>query len=131
MSAYRGAKTAPKKLNDVCSLLGPEDHLLTSAGPRPTSEVTDGKVVILYFAAAWCRACQAFDPKLRSAYSSLVAAGKNVAPIVFVSSDKDAASFESYWGGMREMGWVALPFDETTPYHTGIFGTVEVWPTLT
>merc|ERR1719152_193224 len=85
-------------------LLG--DTLKTKDGERPTSDALKGaKAVGIYFSAHWCGPCRGFTPKLADAYkSALKAKGLE---IVFVSSDRDEASFDSYHG---EMPWLAVPF---------------------
>jgi hypothetical protein len=53
-----------------------------------------------------CPPCRGFTPALATSYTSIVAKGKSF-EIVFVSSDRDEASFQSYFA---EMPWLALPF---------------------
>jgi len=60
-------------------------------------------VFAIYFSAHWCPPCRGFTPKLAEWYSkSLKAKGLEV---LFVSSDKDQASFNEYF---KEMPWLAL-----------------------
>mmetsp|Transcript_1994 Transcript_1994/g.5542 ORF Transcript_1994/g.5542 Transcript_1994/m.5542 type:complete len:425 (-) Transcript_1994:168-1442(-) len=59
----------------------------------------------LYFSASWCGPCKKFTPTLSRWYKSNNE-GKKF-DIVFVSSDEDAGSMASYYGGMP---WKALPF---------------------
>ena len=71
-----------------------------------------GKQVALYFSAHWCPPCRGFTPELAKLYNSMkqrVADGKREDDFefVFVSSDKDQASFSEYFG---EMPWLAQPF---------------------
>jgi hypothetical protein len=54
--------------------------------------------------------CRGFTPVLGQKYQELKDAGKNI-EIVFVSSDSDQASFDSYHGSQP---WLALPFTERT-----------------
>jgi nucleoredoxin len=68
-----------------------------------------GKVHGLYFSAHWCPPCRGFTPKLAECYKKLKAAGKDF-EIVFVSSDRDQASFDEYYGG--EHPWAQLPFSD-------------------
>jgi len=85
-------------------LLG--DVLLTQDGEKPTSEVLSGAVAVgLYFSAHWCPPCCGFTPKLAEMCKSAFAA-KGM-KIVFVSSDRDEASFKDYYG---EQPWAALPY---------------------
>jgi nucleoredoxin len=89
----------------LVELLG--SKLITKDGEGETAAVLQGKgAVALYFSAHWCPPCQRFTPMLSNWYStSLKDKGLEV---VFVSSDKDEASFTEYYGGMP---WLALPFD--------------------
>merc|ERR1712187_533177 len=82
--------------------------LLTKAGLKPVEEVlADKKAVGVYFSAHWCPPCRGFTPKLAEMYTSaLKAKGME---IVFVSSDRDQASFDSYYA---EQPWAALPYDQ-------------------
>jgi len=82
------------------------ETLLTKDGEKPTEEVLgSAKAVGLYFSAHWCPPCRGFTPKLAEWYSKDLK-GKGL-EIVFVSSDKDDATFGSYFG---EQPWAALPF---------------------
>eukprot|EP00629_Pelagomonadales_sp_RCC1024_P008618 CAMPEP_0119271716 /NCGR_PEP_ID=MMETSP1329-20130426/8194_1 /TAXON_ID=114041 /ORGANISM="Genus nov. species nov., Strain RCC1024" /LENGTH=417 /DNA_ID=CAMNT_0007271767 /DNA_START=55 /DNA_END=1308 /DNA_ORIENTATION=- len=90
---------------DFESLFGPA--LLTrTAGEQPTAAVLkDKKVVGIYFSAHYYP--QSFTTALGQWYE----AQKDKDPsfeIVFVSSDKDDASFQSYYG--EQASWAALPF---------------------
>jgi len=73
-----------------------------------TSNALAGKKAVgLYFSAHWCPPCRGFTPKLASAYSESLS--KLGLEIVFVSSDRDEASFDSYFA---EQPWLALPYDQ-------------------
>jgi len=100
------AQNSNANADAMTALLG-SDVLLTKDGERPTSEVLAGKVTLLYFSAHWCPPCRGFTPKLAEYYGAYKAAGKNV-ECVFVSSDRDQASFDEYYG---EMPWTALPYE--------------------
>jgi len=93
-------------MSPLSALLG--DTLVTKDGVKPTTEVLAGKKAIgLYFSAHWCGPCRGFTPRLAEAYSKdLKAKGFEV---VFVSSDRDEAAFDSYFG---EQPWTALPYGE-------------------
>merc|ERR1712031_72911 len=67
---------------------------------------TDGKPIGLYFSAHWCPPCRGFTPKLAEWYKEGL---KDKMEIVFVSSDRDQASFNDYFG---EMPWLAMPFEK-------------------
>ena len=66
-----------------------------------------GKVVGLYFSAHWCPPCRAFTPTLAAAYRDAVRAS-SAFEIVFVSSDRDPASFNAYYATMP---WARVPFE--------------------
>jgi len=65
------------------------------------------RYLLLYFSAHWCGPCQNFTPKFAERYAMLKA--KEDMEVVFVSSDRDEASFDSYF---KEMPWKALPYAE-------------------
>lgn len=65
-----------------------------------------GKVLGLYFSAHWCPPCKAFTPKLVETVKAVKAAGKQL-EIIFVSSDRSMADFQSYFGTMT--GFHAIP----------------------
>ena len=82
--------------------------MLKSADVVPTSQALSGKKVIgLYFSGHYCPPCRRFTPLLDGVYSKIKAAGHEDVEIVFVSSDRDEASFSDYF---REMPWIALPY---------------------
>jgi nucleoredoxin len=85
------------------------DQLLTNAGNKSTLEVLRGKPFIgIYFSAHWCPPCRGFTPVLAEFYNIYKEEiGENF-EIVFVSSDRDASSFQEYYGSMP---WTALPFE--------------------
>lgn len=65
-----------------------------------------GKPIGLYFSAHRCPPCRGFTPKLAEFYKDGL---KDKMEIVFVSSDKDQASFNEY---ASEMPWLAMPFEK-------------------
>lgn len=87
--------TKAEKAKAVLDCLGPE--LLAK---------TNGKPIGLYFSAHWCPPCRDFTPKLTEWYKDGL---KDKMEIIFVSSDRDEESFNSYYG---DMPWLALPFDK-------------------
>jgi len=92
----------------LTDLLGPT--LLTKAGEKPTAEALAEKDVVgLYFSAHWCPPCRNFTPLLGKFYEQKKAEGAKF-EIVFVSSDKDEASFAEYYG--EQASWTALPFGD-------------------
>ncbi|KAJ1634760.1 thioredoxin-like-domain-containing protein [Pavlovales sp. CCMP2436] len=92
-------------MSTFADLLGPD--LSTKTGSKPTADALAGaEVVGLYFSAHWCGPCRQFTPELAAFYKKLVASGKKF-EIVFVSSDRDESSFDSYYA---EHPWLALPY---------------------
>ncbi|XP_021756570.1 probable nucleoredoxin 2 isoform X2 [Chenopodium quinoa] len=91
------------------------DYLLSNDPLSHQVPVTSlqGKTIGLYFSAQWCVPCVKFIPKLILIYQKI----KQNLPkeedfeIVFVSSDRDEASFRSYFG---RMPWLAIPFRDST-----------------
>ncbi|KAJ3698049.1 hypothetical protein LUZ61_001754 [Rhynchospora tenuis] len=68
-----------------------------------------GKTVLLYFSAEWSQSCREFQPKLISYYDEI----KRKYPpfeIVFISSDRDQSSYESFFSSMP---WLALLFEDS------------------
>mmetsp|Transcript_91279 Transcript_91279/g.144232 ORF Transcript_91279/g.144232 Transcript_91279/m.144232 type:complete len:536 (+) Transcript_91279:63-1670(+) len=85
-------------------LLGPQ--LLTKSGLQPTKDaLQSADVVLLYFSAHWCPPCRAFTPQLAAQFS-FGTRPPNLSA-VFISSDRDEASFGQYY---NEQPWLALPY---------------------
>ncbi|XP_031476871.1 probable nucleoredoxin 2 isoform X3 [Nymphaea colorata] len=70
-----------------------------------------GKTVALYFSAQWCSPGFKFTPRLISVYNKIKRAmgTKDQFEVVFVSSDRDEATFELYY---EVMPWLAVPFND-------------------
>ncbi|KAK9748537.1 hypothetical protein RND81_02G064900 [Saponaria officinalis] len=113
------------------------DYLLSpsSSGQVPVTSL-EGKTVGLYFSAQWCLPCARFTPKLISIYhkikQNIVTTQSNPADneefeIVFVSSDRDKTSFDSYF---ETMPWLALPFGDPTIKELAKHFDVRVIPSL-
>ena len=86
-------------------------HLIRQNGEKVALSSVCGKdrVLGIYFSAEWCPPCKGFTPKLVDFYNKLKGKETNLKfEIVFVSWDKDEASFKDYFGGMP---WLALPFE--------------------
>jgi len=79
--------------------------LISKDGPVGSESINDNDVIGIYFSAHWCPPCRGFTPVLAESYNKIRAAGKKF-QIVFVSSDRDQASFDEYY---NEMPWLALP----------------------
>jgi len=69
-----------------------------------------GTVLGIHFSAHWCPPGRAFTPQLAQWYQK-VKEGPNGSKfdIVFVSSDRDEASFDEYF---QEMPWHAIPYSD-------------------
>lgn len=68
------------------------------------------KLIGVYFSAHWCPPCRGFTPILIEYYNKLNAESsrdKGKLEIIFVSSDRDQAAFDEYFGTMP---WLGLPF---------------------
>jgi nucleoredoxin len=65
----------------------------------------NGKPFALYFSAHWCPPCRGFTPKLAEWYSAGL---KDKMEVIFVSSDRDEASFKDY---SASMPWLSLPYE--------------------
>ena len=66
-------------------------------------------VVALYFSAHWCPPCRGFTPQLALYYGAMWAKRPGALEVVFVSRDRDQASFEEY---SDKMPWLSMPFSE-------------------
>lgn len=86
-------------------------EILDGTGNKISSDILKGKVVGLYFSASWCPPCRAFSPVLAKWVADFKANNphKDELEVMFVSSDRDEASFKEYHG---HMGFLALPYVE-------------------
>lgn len=66
----------------------------------------DGKLVCLYFSAAWCGPCRSFTPKLMDFYEK----NREFMEVVFVSRDRDEESCLKYMKSYP-MPWLAVPWE--------------------
>ncbi|CAF3397098.1 unnamed protein product [Rotaria socialis] len=86
-----------------------DGHILNKS--NESIDLTDqkykGKIIGLYFSAHWCPPCRGFTPVLINFYKSH-AEEKNF-EIIFISSDRDEASFNEYY---KDMPWLTLDFKE-------------------
>jgi len=96
----------------LVELLG--EKLQSKSGEVSTAEALAGKKAIcLYFSAHWCPPCRGFTPQLAQWYEKdLKSKGVEV---VFVSSDKDAGSFDEYFA---EQPWLALSYADRSRKET-------------
>ena len=67
----------------------------------------EGKTVGIYFSAHWCPPCRGFTPVLSEFYKKHQ--DKKSFEVIFVSSDRDDASFTDYF---KTMPWLALAFKD-------------------
>ncbi|XP_054825623.1 probable nucleoredoxin 1 [Prosopis cineraria] len=105
---------------------GDLDFVLGKDGVKiPVSDLV-GKTVLLYFSAQWCPPCRAFLPKLIEAYHK-IKAKDNALEVVFISSDRDQASFDKFFA---EMPWLALPFGDSRKAFLGRKFKVQGIPML-
>ncbi|KAJ9708916.1 hypothetical protein PVL29_000757 [Vitis rotundifolia] len=87
---------------------GDTDFVIGKDGVKiPVSHLA-GKNILLYFSAHWCPPCRAFLPKLIEAYQTIKAKDEAF-EVIFISSDRDQASFDEFFSGMP---WLALPFGD-------------------
>ncbi|KAJ3222999.1 hypothetical protein HDU81_009468 [Chytriomyces hyalinus] len=93
-------------------LLGDSLQISRSSGGRMSTAAIAAtkKHILLYFCASWCPPCQRFTPKLIDFYETYSAATNNTdIEIIFISSDRDEASFDAYH---YKMQFLALPYAE-------------------
>jgi len=107
---------------------GSRDFVINHKGEEiKVHSLQENTVIGLYFSAHWCPPCRKFTPVLAKLYDTLKADGKKF-EIVFISSDKDKASWEEYY---NEMPWLALPYeDRDTKSNLSDHFDVEGIPTL-
>ncbi|EEF37006.1 nucleoredoxin, putative [Ricinus communis] len=101
--------------HDLLSLLSSDDRdfLIRSNGDQVKISNLVGKIVGLYFSGSWCGPCRHFTPNLVQVYEELSLKGDF--EVVFISSDRDAESFDAYFS---KMPWLAIPFsDQETCKH--------------
>lgn len=77
--------------------------LINAEGEKVSPQSLGGKIVCLYFSAAWCGPCKAVTPKLAALHEQ----SKGALEVVFVSQDRSEAEQLKY---MREakMKWPAV-----------------------
>lgn len=98
----------PYKPKSVPEILGDDVKISVAAsgGETTIGELRAANDYIgLYFSASWCGPCKKFSPTLSRWYKAHKDAKKF--DIIFVSSDEDAGSMDTYYGSMP---WKALPF---------------------
>lgn len=85
-------------------LVGPD--LINAKGEKVELSSLEGKVIGLYFSAAWCGPCRAFTPSL----VKLRDRKDDEFEVIFVSSDRSAEDQAEYMKDY-DMEWPAIPFD--------------------
>lgn len=91
---------------EIETLLGPQLLMEADGALQSTSAaLAKEDIVLLYFSAHWCPPCKRFTPLLIDFYKIAAQCGVQ---IVFVSSDRDQASFKEYFATMP---WPSLPSD--------------------
>ncbi|XP_048759155.1 uncharacterized protein LOC125668781 [Ostrea edulis] len=88
--------------------------------------VKDTDCIGLYFSAHWCPPCRGFTPVLADFYKTLKAKGGSI-EVIFISSDRDEASFKEYFGTMP---WHALKFGQPEKQTLGELYGVRGIPSL-
>jgi len=104
----------PWRPKSILDLLNAGEYVDKEGNKKTFQEVSKNRDAIgLYFSASWCGPCHRFTPILSECYKALKesdgAAKRNQRfEVIFLSSDRDANSFEKYY---HEMPWTALSFD--------------------
>ncbi|KAL3577890.1 hypothetical protein D5086_019394 [Populus alba] len=95
---------------DLSTLLSSEerDFLIRNNGDQVKVSNLVGKIVGFYYSGSWCGPCRNFTPLLVEVYEQL--SSKGDFEVVFISSDRDDESFNTYFS---EMPWLAIPFSDT------------------
>ncbi|KAL7571076.1 hypothetical protein ACA910_003789 [Epithemia clementina (nom. ined.)] len=87
----------------------PEHYLHADSGSeRLPMRGLDEKYLLLFAAGQWCRPCRHFTKTLAKAYHNLIRHRQDF-EILFLSSDADQESFDSFFG---QMPFGAIPFGE-------------------
>jgi len=113
-AAVAKADVAPPPMVPMAGGLGAvlgSEALLDSDGKTPitlAAMAKDAPLVAIYFSAHWCGPCRQFTPKLQAFVEALDKEGVRL-PIVFGSSDRDAAAFSEYFSTMP---WFAFPYGD-------------------
>ena len=82
------------------------ESLKTKAGTASTEEALVGKKLVgVYFSAHWCPPCRGFTPILAEFYNDVKKRDASNLEIIFITSDRDEASFNDYYSSMP---WLAL-----------------------
>ena len=90
----------PKSTSTSTSFMN-ETFFTSLLGPI-SQQFKNKKLVGLYFSAHWCGPCRQFTPLLAEFYATHKSLNKDDFEIVFVSGDRDSASYTSY---LNTMPW--------------------------
>ena len=107
---YRVGPAAPRATASASLRLMLGDKLLgLGQGSVAIDHIATRDVVALYFSAHWCPPCRSFTPQLALYYGAMWGKRPSAFEVVFVSRDRDQASFEEY---RDKMPWLSMPFGE-------------------
>lgn len=109
----------PWKPKTLTELMG--EKLTSKSGEIATSSI-DEKFLMIYFSAHWCPPCRMFTPKLIELYNKMKESRTDF-DCLFVSSDRDEAAFNEYYG---EMPWLSLDYNSTKSARDQISSKFEV-----
>ncbi|KAK3792536.1 hypothetical protein RRG08_011987 [Elysia crispata] len=103
----KNLRLVSKKWFDLCDL--PEGDR-DEQGTVLADDALAGKVVCLFFSAAWCTPCLHFVPALMEIYAELTRRGEAL-EIVFISFDKTEEEMMQYYKHQHGE-WLALKFGD-------------------
>lgn len=83
------------------------NQLINHGTKLPLDILNDIKVIGIYFSGSYCPPCQKFTPILSDIYNKLKELNKSI-EIIFISSDKEIESFNSYYA---KMPWLTIPYE--------------------
>ncbi|GMI62649.1 hypothetical protein ScalyP_jg2639 [Parmales sp. scaly parma] len=92
----------PKSTSTSTSTSFMNETFFTSLLGPISQQFKNKKLVGLYFSAHWCGPCRQFTPLLAEFYATHKSLNKDDFEIVFVSGDRDSASYTSY---LNTMPW--------------------------
>jgi nucleoredoxin len=108
-------------------------NTFVKCGESVSRETLKGKTLGLYFSAHWCPPCRRFTPQLAAASKTF--REKDLPfQVIFVTADRDEATFNSYFTEMQEKGgddWLAVPYaDKKRCQELGELFDVSGYPTF-
>ena len=84
--------------------------LMKKDGSSVSASALDGKVVVLYFSAAWCPPCHRFTPVLADFYDDVKQMGGNI-EIIYIPGDNSEAEMMQYFRS-EHADYLALSMNE-------------------